>query len=239
MHQVLHIGRACIPSILSDNFTSMIHYAICFVMRSGSNWLCDMLSNAGVGVPSEYYFPLDFDERTSRRRLPSNPKFNPRAATPAEYWRNIEKSQGDVVGLKLGWQAFEKMREEVDVSALELQHIYLTRRDKLRQAISWYRAGHTKRWTTFNDRQVSDPPYDEAEIAKHLGYIDSQEASWECYLSGKPHLQIEYEDIGIHTVYEIADYIGAKVVREPQTSHKPIRDELTESFVEQYQSTNR
>lgn len=217
----------------------MLHYAICFVMRSGSNWLCDLLKRAGLGVPAEYYFPLSFAERSSRHEFPANPHFHPSTKTPADYWRNIEQSQGQVVGLKLGWQSFEVLQSEVEISDLDLKYLYLTRRDKLRQAISWYRAGCTKRWTVFNQAKSAEPPFNLAEIDKHLGYIAEHEQHWETYLNGKQHLRLEYESMSLETIDEIASFLGLEIGNRPTTSYQILRDDLTEEFVRRYRNSKK
>lgn len=209
----------------------MLHYAICFVMRSGSSWLCDLLIQAGLGVPAEYYYPLGFPERAARHEFQANPRFNPSVETPADYWRNVQESQGDVVGVKVHWQAFKVWQHEVDLGALDLKHIYLTRRDKLRQAISWYRADRTQRWSVFDQPRSSEPPFDRADIEKRIGYIAQYEQFWQTYLSDKRYLPLEYESLGAETIDEIAEFLGIEVDQRPDSFHQIMRDELTEEFV--------
>ena len=134
-----------------------MYYVICFVNRSGSNYICDLLKNAGIGNPTEYYYPLDFRKRV-RFQFRANKKFDPQATSPAEYWRRVCESQGNIVGVKANWNAFQVFRSEVDIRDLDLRYVYLTRKDKLRQAISWYRADHTEKWSSFAPSAREDPP---------------------------------------------------------------------------------
>ncbi len=212
-----------------------MYYVICFVNRSGSNYLCDLLKSAGIGIPAEYYYPLDFRKRV-RCQFPANKKFDPQASGPAEYWHRVCESQGEIVGVKANFDAFQVFRSEVDLRLPDLHYIYLTRKDKLRQAISWYRADHTETWSSFAPSAREDPPFDRAQIDKYLRYIRENEQNWEQFLADKKYLPLIYEELGPQTVFEIAAHVGVSVTDAPRSGFSIQRDATTEEFVRLYLS---
>lgn len=212
-------------------------YLVCFIMRSGSNYLCDMLKDAGLGNPTEYYFPYQFEERVSRPGFAANKRFNPQARTPREYFRNILESQvGPAAGIKCGWHSFQVMRDELGeyFETLNVRYIYLTRRDRLRQAISWYRAAYTQQWSRFDPPGRREPPYNRDEIAKYLHYIELQERSWEDLFSRFRVLRLTYEELDHETPQQVAHFLRLPAPRLAPSNYRVQRDLTTESWVKRY-----
>ncbi len=73
--------------------------------------------------------------------------------------------------------------------------IFLTRRRKLDQAISWVRAARTRGW--FDVEGVAQPAYDERSIVEALDRIEREEAAWEGFFrdTGSTPERIIYEDL--------------------------------------------
>jgi trehalose 2-sulfotransferase len=89
-----------------------------------------------------------------------------------------------------------------------LRYIWLTRRDRIRQAISYYRARETKIWFVFGasepeKREKTKPVYSYQEIDRILGWLALQDSLWtEFFIAAKVQpLTVIYEDL-------VSDYDG-------------------------------
>jgi trehalose 2-sulfotransferase len=135
-------------------------YLIYATPRSGSYLLCEALTNTGLaGRPTEYFGPL-------------------RAREQLQYWGNyaelfawiikVGTTPNGVFGGKMIWQYFEDFIDRLrDTSGYEklavpelmstafpnLRYVWITRRDKVRQAISYWKAIQTNIWTETQDAQ--------------------------------------------------------------------------------------
>jgi LPS sulfotransferase NodH len=145
-------------------------YLICATPRSGSSLLCEALRNTGLaGKPDEYFGPMHVSRWHGKWQTNSAKEYLDKV---------ISYSGGDdgVVGLKvmrLYWQNFishlqeaEKHPKSTDFDILNhsfpgLQFIFITRRDKVRQGISWMKflQGAAWHWEA-----------DEPQVIKHLEY---------------------------------------------------------------------
>jgi hypothetical protein len=76
------------------------------------------------------------------------------------------------------------------------KHVYLTRRDRVAQAISLARAVKTNEWHSF-DAPVPDPDLTFEDVLHNLHYLRTMEADWETVFTAlklKP-LRLYYEDL--------------------------------------------
>jgi trehalose 2-sulfotransferase len=83
-----------------------------------------------------------------------------------------------------------------------LRYIWLTRRDKIRQAISYYRAIETNIWFVFGmrkpeKREKTKPVYSYQKIDRILGWLALQDSLWaEFFIAAKVQpLTVVYEDL--------------------------------------------
>lgn len=199
-------------------------YLICTTPRSGSTLLCRYLRASGcAGVPDEYLFESTlprFYARYGARDFPS-------------YFRALldgEATPNGVFGLKLmgAPDVFEgylaRLRELPQLAGRrapweligaafpDVRYVWLTRRDKLRQAISLQRALASGVW------QSTEPgagaPGSASAAAPDLSAIDdcltdlvAWDAGWEAYFAGagvRP-LTLVYEDV----VRDVGAGVGA------------------------------
>ncbi len=135
-------------------------YIICSTMRSGSTLLCDLLTNTKlVGKPQEFF--LKKWEEKSKLYSINYPEYLQKTL-------ELFASSNGVSGVKLMWctceevlQRLRKSNEHTSQSDLELleqifpnlQFIFISRRHKLRQAISLARSVKTKQWNKYQDSQ--------------------------------------------------------------------------------------
>jgi LPS sulfotransferase NodH len=186
--------------------TAVRSYIIAATPRTGSWLLCDCLRQAGVaGRPAEY--GVRGDEATWRR-------FYGFGSHRAYFDRLIplHATPNGVFGLKLMWWQLTGLAADASdylgarPSPLDaiadlagpVSFIWMRRRDRLRQAVSWVRAEQTQRWSSqqAEGAEGSEPAYDAESIASALGRIEQQEMRWESLLSsqGADPLPVFYED---------------------------------------------
>jgi LPS sulfotransferase NodH len=126
-----------------------ITYLICATNRSGSSLVCEALKNTGIaGYPEEYFWRGDELFWTERWGVSSFEDYLKKAIEQGT-------SSNGVFGAKIMWGYFhdfiDKLKQlpgyqKTDLPALlpeffpNLHYIHITRQDKVRQAISFWRA---------------------------------------------------------------------------------------------------
>jgi LPS sulfotransferase NodH len=196
-------------------------------MRTGSSLLNFTLRDAGIGDAAEYMNV-------------HNPTYDTYDEF-ARYIKNGNKQTPDVIGWRVMWLHFwtqqdrnrvwanvpvETMFDGVThaISADTIKYIYLTRRDRLRQALSAVRANRGDRWRCPSNEE---PHHIEIPFTKKIiSYVEwiideypKYEARWEAYFSerGIDPLRLVYEDMTAsdtairETLDRIGDYIGVNV----------------------------
>jgi LPS sulfotransferase NodH len=231
-----------------------LSYTIWYAPRTGSNLLCDALKSTGVaGTPDEH--------------LAAHETFNLYAKygvrDPASLHRAVRDAGGGapVVGLKC--QVYEPYFGNV-VSYLagtpgspvpeaerlavwheafpNCRHVVLTRRNKFRQAVSWYRATQSGEWFReagrFARRRPIEDRYDAEGIAYFLLAAVSADAAIGEFVGAarEPVLTVVYEDLVADlpgTVGRVLAHLGiegAAPVAEPILIRQ--HDEVSEEWVQ-------
>lgn len=199
-----------------------MNYLLCFTNRSGSSHLCALLESAGLGEPFEYFNTVSYAKYAQSK-------------SHQEYLDFVLHKQGRVAGVKINWDSINFMQE---IHGPEFHQrfdkiICLFRRDKLEQAISWYRASQTRQWSCFDDKQ-QEAEYDQAAIQLHLSYINGDEECLMQWLEGKQYLQLYYEDLTDQSVYDIASYLEVNVTSVPTSLFTIQRDHITQEWKERF-----
>lgn len=135
-------------------------YRIWFSQRNGSTLLCKGLEDTGIaGKPGEYFNVMEFGSLSEKYGTSSF------AELKSKLWTLGSTSNG-VFGIKhslhTAWHRkifaeFKRLQgfdENLDVDKEELlkelfpncKHIFLTRRNKVRQAVSWWKAIKDHKW---------------------------------------------------------------------------------------------
>jgi LPS sulfotransferase NodH len=147
--------------------------------RSGSNWLAS-LTNAtgGLGRSAEWlnasylgFDPRDYDaleQAVIQKGTTENGRFSIKVFPRHLLWSKA----------KFGKDLLFEIRKKHDVS-----FVILERQDRLRQAISFYRARMSRAWTSRQKGEQSSLPYDFAEISQAYFQIEQSYAFWRAYLS--------------------------------------------------------
>jgi LPS sulfotransferase NodH len=188
-----------------------VNYLICATPRVGSTLLCEGLRLTGVaGMPAEFFW----DEFASQLTTGCFPRANSRR------WftelRSRESTPNQCFGMKVMWgymihllrfvgtegrPGSRKPWRLLELHLPRLRAVFIRRRDKVRQAVSWVRALQTGVWSRPRERAGSIPVrsarYDPSEISAAIDTLATHERAWEQFFStnGVEPLEILYEDM--------------------------------------------
>jgi trehalose 2-sulfotransferase len=210
-----------------------MNYFIAFSGRTGSSWLCDLLSSTGcLGRPLEHFC---IDERD---RLIPNPTWNSATWTThyAEYLRHTASDNG-VTAAKVTWRQWSRLRvglgHEPDVQAW----VWLRRRDKLRQAISSYKNERNRQSVLrAGDTLLPDPPCDEARILVLALSFEDEDVLWTSFFARRSYLELWYEELVVDprlAVQQVADHLAIELPSVRRSSaHRPMANATSGQWYE-------
>ncbi|MEL6403327.1 MAG: Stf0 family sulfotransferase [Chloroflexota bacterium] len=229
-----------------------INYAILSSHRSGSTLLCNLLSQTGVaGKPGEYF---------SHWRGRSLDNFT-LTDYPAyiDYVVESSRTPNSVFGMKMmagddGFSGILQRLETVpDYKALSdpekirtffpnIKFIYLTRRNKVAQAVSWWKAAQSDHYHTSVGEDTPDfeMKYDADAITHLFQEAVMEECAHQAFLTkmNAIPLTIVYEDYIQDmpaTIARIIDFLG---IEDDYTFHPPqikqMADDITAEWIERY-----
>ncbi len=208
-------------------------YVVCAVARSGSNLLTDALRETGrAGQPKQFFSELFQAGYGVKYGLDP-------ASDYASYVRgiiNVTSTSNGVFGFKLmGWSLegfLARLRgtgqfggaDSTDLETLRsafprLQFIRITRRDKLRQAISKARAMQTGLWKLADGKNaVGEAHFDRDLITQCLREGEIERAAWDRFFEDFPAapLTIEYEELSRdyeRTVRNVLNFLSIALQR--------------------------
>jgi len=237
-----------------------ISYLVCGTPRSGSTFFSAALLKTGVaGNPDEYFDRQHFSFWCVQWDVSSIAEYLPRALQEAT-------TPNGVCGITLHWDGFldhfvpqlEQLPEYRDrgLSGPELlaevfpnlHYIWLTRRNKVRQAVSLWKATQTGQWVGSQQPEAgATPAYDYEEIDHRMQFLTKAEANWQDYFTTAQvsPLTILYEDFVINydeTVRCVFRYLGLDE-HSKDTWKKPRMikqaDDLSEQWVEKFYTEKR
>lgn len=251
-------------------------YVICATPRSGSSLLCEVLRNTGVaGRPDEYLDTEAVSELAAGKVPPlpgyvwydwrdNPPSWSTRAGIADILARVIERgtTPNGVFGAKVMWDHFagfidtlQQLPEYQHLPAANLMstlfpnlsYIWMTRRDKVRQAVSFWRAIETNHWAWFEGQPpipVVEPSFDYNAIAFLYRLITAGEEAWQQYFAecGITPLVVVYEDLvqaDEAIVRDVLRYIGLPVPDDLAVGPRHLKkqaDALSEEWVQLYYS---
>lgn len=223
-------------------------YLICGIQRSGSFLLREALKNTGLaGVPEEYFLEGEYQDGGWARQHG--------VTTFREFLRLvIEKGTTDngVFGAKIQQNEFpglmtrlRELPEYADLSDAQVllalfpnvHYILITRRDTLRQAISWARAAQTgvfalKTGTLPIPKQA--PVFDFEKIDSLRRLVLEGEAQWQDSFRkrGIEPFRVVYEELVEEyesTALRILDYLGVGYPNELAFGERQLQQQADES----------
>lgn len=187
----------------------MTSYVIASVQRSGTHLLCTLLRSTGVaGLPAEHFLAKPGETWEGRWRSPS------RLAYVERVLRENTTPNG-VFGTIIMWSYFERMRgmlreiskfEHLDGAELlrtvlhEPKYIWLRRRNRVEQAVSWAIASQTGVWAKKKGEKPQArgvPRFDFKVIDEWCKRIAEHDAAWANYFRENEiePLTLFYEDV--------------------------------------------
>jgi LPS sulfotransferase NodH len=228
-----------------------LSYWICSSPRSGSEVLAHLVIDTDLaGRPREFY-GRSFQKRYESIRAP--------IVDYGGYFMNLKalgSTSNGVFGAKIFWPHYENVVKNltaygsgehsaekiIDVVLPNHRYISLRRKDRLRQAISLYRASVTKVWRS--DR----PAIIEARCDFNFDIIDSFMStiegwsdSWDVFFKSKriSPMEIFYEEMIFDfggTIKRLLDYLGLdyskKEIPSAPRFEKQSDDEITDEWVD-------
>ncbi|MCP5154615.1 MAG: glycosyltransferase [Ectothiorhodospiraceae bacterium] len=246
--------RSLAPGDGLDPIRPLLSYAIATTPRAGSNLLCEALGGTGLaGSPTEHL--ADGARRSFEVTHGGGGGVDQLAAA-------VQGLTGpnDVFGTKLLWHQLEALAAPTSgewppggpMDALKLllpglRFVRLRRRDRLRQAISLWRAEASGDWVrTEATRGVAPAPtFDRAAIAQRLARLDADEARWDELLADhRPApFTVWYEDLAADprgTAVAVLDALGIERpahLPAPPITTRAQADAATEALVRAWHDT--
>lgn len=240
------------------------HILICTHPRSGSTLLGEALHFAGgLGCPLEYFhvgFRPSFAQRWNAPDIDSyteavrRHRTDPGGALSVKlFWRDIEELAQEIDPVRFPAAAFltpHQMDEEIyrQLAALltmlfpNMALVHLSRRDRIRQAISAAVATSTGKWRDLPSMDAPVlaplPVYDVREIDRLIGYSDHCHGHWHNLfnaLERTPH-RVTYEAlVGEHSqsIASLLRALGSDAAPPPARMHKQA-DAHSEAMVVRY-----
>jgi LPS sulfotransferase NodH len=243
-------------SLITSSHPIAQNYIIATSPRTGSELLCEYLSRTEVaGKPGEHFFPKRFPHFYQHYHIHTFPEY-------AAIIRKERTTPNGVFGTKLIAgdilnEFLEVLRQNashsVQMTAAQrlsnffhnLTYIRLTRQDRIRQAISLYRAEATGIWhNTGKQATQPDLPYDYRAIRTRLDRINAIEAEWDAFFEQAQltPLTITYETFiqtPILVTQQILSHLGLSIPSDWQPdiiSNKKMAQTQTDQWVIRYQT---
>jgi LPS sulfotransferase NodH len=239
------------------NETPTLSYWICSAPRVGSTLLCHLLALTGIaGKPEEFFLEEnveinkgrwgvtlfdDYLKAVTQKGSSPNGVFGVKMA-PGVVFTYLE---GQIRGVPKWNNDDISIYEILNSIFPNLKLIWLTRRNKVRQAVSWWKAIQTDEWGQL--KHVGSKPREKLEyVFESIDHLFNEsamlDASWQNHFeswNAQP-LTIVYEDF-IHdykgTVNEVLSYLGIGDTYDFDPNKIKMgkqADEVSEEWVQQY-----
>lgn len=236
---------------MDSGATPKTSYLICGSPRAGTSLLSGLLDSTGVaGRPAEYFWKENEAAWFTRWRT----------SDYGAYVRAVMKeatTANGVFGAKVMWGYMEDVlaklatlsgSEGLEGHALlgrwfpNLHYVWITRRDRVAQAVSWSRAIQSRRWYSGDRRHGGDRPVEFSfdQIDHLVKEIDAHELAWSEFFdrAGVSPLHVVYEALERdmkRTVVNVLGFLGidaAGVRIEPRSKRQ--RDTLNDEWAKAY-----
>lgn len=229
-------------------------YLICAPPRCGSTMLCEALKNTSVaGYPKEY-FSYHYDPGSLKRwgipiysdrfQVILRKGTTPNGVFGAKMmWDNIRHVVSEARKVPKYSSSDGSVEQLFSAVFPNLHYVRLTRRDKVRQAVSWYRALRSN--VRQSDKTVvprKSPTFNFESINALYYRLIANEAAWDEYFAkcGIVPFGVVYEDFVARyedTVKDILGFLKIPIPKELETSRRKMSrmsDEITEEWVERH-----
>jgi trehalose 2-sulfotransferase len=243
--------RTAVPAPV---MSTRLSYLVCATPRSGSSFLCEVLSSTGVaGRPDDYFwnppfwfaqwgvtdFP-SFAERLFREGATANGVFGSKL---------MQDQVGDVVSQFATLLGLGDIGPQRVLAAAfpNLHYIWLTRRDKVRQGMSYYRAMETKVWRSTDVSKVAqvEPTFSFEAIRSLVQLCTWEDQAWRDYFQQHAieSCKVVYEDLlesPAAVVRRVLSYLALQapdpLFKEGAWRHQRQSDATSEEWLARYQA---
>lgn len=243
-------------------------FFVCHTLRSGSTLLCDALSTTGVAGHAEEYFPERCSDgeifvTTGAALKDPDTWRSDWASTPFEQCMDRVLTSGTtpngVFASKVKWfnmpylsemlgtppeRSGLSLAERLDSRFPNLRYVWVTRRDKVRHAVSLVKARQSAQW-----KAMSAPPHRSDAVDYNFNVVDlalrrivHEECAWEEYFThtGITPSTVVYEDLVRNyasTVRRLLEDLEIELPSEyafPAPRVHKQADAVSEEWVERY-----
>ena len=227
-----HESQMSIARDISRNMQPRGRYCIASTPRSGSTLLSRMLEETGIaGSPREYLNPLLM---SAWARINSA-----RSIALPGYLAEMESrrtSPNGMFGIKIHWRHIETLRArkiaERTLDALLLRFdrfIFIRRKDKIAQAVSYYIAEstgvfHSDQQAWLGESGIGEPEYLPDRILQNLADIVREERCWAEFFEehGVDVLEVDHDQLVAsyaETSARVLDFLGlpSQTIPQPPT----------------------
>jgi len=242
-------------------------YVLCTSPRSGSTLLCNLLAKTGAaGLPDSHFHEPSLVSWMTDHGIAATKGESERALLERVFKAAIAEGSGTtgMFGLRLQRHSFaffmDKLgvlypgratdRDRLEAAFGSTAFLYLTRRDKGAQAVSYVKAQQTGLWHVAPDgtelerlSQPQEPVYDGARIATVVAEMTAYDHDWRAWFAAQniEPLEILYESFSAGPVASLAtvlDHLGVDrdVARGVEPGVAKLSDGISRSWVERFRS---
>ena len=246
---------------------------ICHTFRCGSTLLCDVLGSTGIAGCAEEYFPhrglsgKPYVMTGAALRDPDTWRSD-WAGAPFEQCLDQVLTNGTtqngVFASKVKWANMSylgealtgsprdvglSLAERLDSRFPDLRYVWVTRRNKVRQAVSLVKASQSQEWkaTDSHPRHAVVPEYNFHIVDAALRWIVREECAWEQYFTrtGLTPFTVVYEDLvpdHESTVRRLLDHLQIDLPSDyvfPTPRLHKQADAVSDEWVERYERDAR
>lgn len=238
---------------------------VCATPRSGSTLLCALLDGTGVaGRPQEFFErlahsglprqPREYFERVEDPKLlellaPTDPG-TPDPGDPIPQALAEGTTDNGVFAAKLMWTHLldlaERLGRPADAALLrerfpDPRYVHVTRRDKIAQAVSLWRAVQTRAWRAGEVTENGNAVYHAGAIGYLAGQLTDHDDAWRTWFSANriEPLTIVYEELAADTAgvsAEVIDHLGVGPAEIPEPPLRRQGDDRSARWVERYRA---
>jgi len=199
-------------------------YMIAVTARTGSSWLCDMLTSTGVaGSPREHLWYRFSGENLKRE------------------WSKFDEAYP--FGTKLVYGELTQIWKILTSADRIACHIvWMRRKDRMAQAVSMYRARESDCWSHRRGQEIPQSHrtvhFDAERIMAHYWDLETQDQQLGRWLHGHevPFIQVWYEDLvdnAERVVKDILQFLKLPTDVPLQTgSHICLADDISQDWME-------
>lgn len=235
-------------------------YLVCATHRSGSQLFCELLRNTRVaGWPAEYYLPraeaTRYADESPRRAGPEALRLDggylarvlrTRVTRNGVFGLNVMRGYFDEF---VDWLAEVRPDVAAQAPAARLAtvfgdpaYVHLTRRDKVRQAVSLIRARDTGAYQRHHaETRPFTREFDAELVDRTVADLEAQDAGWHAFfaISGVTPVPVAYEDLVARPDEVLADVLTRLGV-DPSTGGGAVprtrkqADDRSEEWVTRY-----